>query len=73
MIELKIEYPYNNGLIRHYAEDESGMKYHITQVETGIKYSEAVDVYPCRYHYAVTNEPVIEDVEEKVEIEKEVV
>lgn len=69
MIELKTEYPYNNknSLISHYAEDESGMKYHITQVETGIKYSEAVDVYPCRYHYVATDEPVQEEIEEILE------
>lgn len=71
MIELKTEYPYNNGLIRHYAEDECGDKYYIIQEETGIKYSEAVDVYPCRYSYKVTDEaiPQDEEVVEEIEIE----
>lgn len=65
MIELKTEYPYNNknSLISHYAEDESGMKYYIIQVETGVKYDEAIDVYPCRYHYVATDEPVQEEIE----------
>ena len=60
MIELKTEYPFNNdsGLIRHYAEDEHGNKYKILQVETNITYDEAVDIYPCRYNYSVTNEPI---------------
>lgn len=68
MIELKTEYPYNNknSLIRHYAEDENGVKYNILQNETGIKYGEAVDIYPCRYTYSATNE-IIEEVVEEVE------
>lgn len=67
MIEIKSEYPYNNGLIRHYAEDENGVKYHIIQAETGVKYGEAIDVYPCRYHYYATTEPIVEEVEEIVQ------
>lgn len=65
MVELKKQQPYidENGNIRqnlekHWAEDENGNKYYIIQVETGIKYSEAVDVFPCRYTYKVTNEKI---------------
>lgn len=57
------EYPYidDNGnareeLIKH-CSDEGFM---IKQVETGLMYSEAVDVYPCRYTYEETDEPINE-------------
>ena len=62
MIELKTEYPYMNlNLIRHYAEDSQGNRYYIKQVETGIEYSEAVDVYPCKYTYVVTDKKIEEN------------
>lgn len=52
---IKTEYPYNDNpnLIRHYAE---GFK--IRQIETGIIYDEAVDLYPCKYTYEVTDIPL---------------
>lgn len=56
-----LEYPYidENGnerpeLERHYS-DKGVM---IKQVETGIEYSEAVDVHPCRYTYKETDTPI---------------
>ena len=54
MITLKTEI-IKDKLIRHYAEDEQGNKYYIRQVETGVEYSEAVDVLPCRYTYVATD------------------
>ena len=67
MIELKLQRPYidENGKVyehleRHYAEDENGAKYKIKQIETGIIYDEAIDPYPCKYTYEVTEEPVEE-------------
>lgn len=42
--------------IRHYSD--SGMM--LRQVETGILYSEANDIYPCPYTYEETNEPIPE-------------
>ena len=64
MVELKEQYPFvddegniRKDLIKHWAEDEEGKKYLILQKETGIKYGEAVDVYPCRYTYEATEEP----------------
>ena len=39
--------------IRHYSDN--GKK--IRQVETGVVYDEAVDVFPCRYTYTETDEP----------------
>lgn len=66
MIELKTEITEDN-LIKHYAEDSQGNKYYIQQVETGIEYSEAIDVIPCRYTYVVTDKK-IEEIEEDSEI-----
>lgn len=57
MIELKIE-KLNDKLEKHYAEDENGVRYYITQVETGVEYDEAIDVIPCRYRYVLTNKVV---------------
>ena len=69
MVELKTEYPFQKddgifdfGLIKHWAEDENGKRYIIRQVETNTEYGEAVDVYPCPYHYEVTDK--IEEIEE---------
>lgn len=43
----------HDNLVKHYS-DENML---ILQVETGVKYAEAVDVYPCRYTYEETDEP----------------
>ena len=40
--------------IRHYSD--KNMK--IRQIETGIVYDDAVDIYPCPYTYEETNEPI---------------
>lgn len=34
---------------------------YIMQVQTGIKYSEAIDVVPSKYTYAETDEPIEKD------------
>lgn len=34
---------------------------HIRQVETGIIYTEAVDILPCKYTYEETDIPIKED------------
>ena len=67
MAEIKVEYPFvdSNGnkkdnLIKYYAEDKEGIKYYIKQVETGIIYDSAVDVYPSRYTYVPTNKKIEE-------------
>lgn len=62
MIELKTEY--FNKFIKHYAEDENGVKYKIKQNETGIVYDEAVDLIPCKYTYSVTKNKVEEVLDE---------
>ncbi len=65
MVEIKTQYPYINengvekaNLIKHYAEDENGVRYYIKQVETGVEYPEAIDVFPCRYTYVATQNKV---------------
>lgn len=50
----------NDGtLIKHYSD----AGYMLLQVETGIKYSDPVDVVPCRYTYEETDEPIETDSE----------
>ena len=51
---IQIEYLKNGTLIKHYSD----AGFMLLQNETGIKYSEAVDVVPCRYTYTETDEPV---------------
>lgn len=44
----------NDNLVRHYSDN--GMM--LLQVETGIEYTEAVDVIPCKYTYEETETPI---------------
>ena len=53
---IKTEFLNNGTLIKHYS-DKGVM---LLQVETGLVYSDPVDVVPCRYTYEETNE-LIED------------
>lgn len=62
MITLKSEIM--GKFIKHYAEDEQGVKYYIKQVETGVEYDEAIDIIPCRYTYVVTDKLVEDEVED---------
>ena len=55
------EYLNDGTLIKHYSD--SG--YMLLQVETGLKYSDPVDVVPCGYTYEETNE-LIEGEEEEI-------
>ena len=55
------QYPFidENGneradLIKHYSDQGFVMR----QIETGIEYGEAVDVYPCRYTYEETDKQI---------------
>ena len=56
------DYPYDNNpnLIRQYSD----LHLKIRQVETDAVYDEAIDVYPCRYHYEETDIPIDEVPEE---------
>lgn len=49
---IKTEYLNNGTLIKHYSD--SGFM--LLQVETGLKYSDPVDVVPCAYTYEETDE-----------------
>lgn len=51
---IKEEYLNEGTLVRRYSD--SG--YLLLQVETGIKYSDPVDVIPCPYTYEETDELV---------------
>ena len=61
---IKFEYLNDGTLIRHYSD--VGLM--LLQVETGVKYSDPIDVVPCRYTYIETEE-LIEDEEVFEEIE----
>ena len=50
---IKIELLNNNTLIKHYSDK----KVMLLQQETGIKYADPVDIYPCPYTYVETDEP----------------
>lgn len=51
---IQIEYLNNDTLIRHYSD----AGFLLLQNETGIKYSDPVDMVPCRYTYTETDEPI---------------
>lgn len=62
-MEIKIQFPYVDdfgvsrpNLIKHWAEDENGNFGKILQVETGLVYDVAIDVYPCKYTYTIYHE-----------------
>ena len=55
----------NDGtLIKHYSDEG----YLLLQVETGAKYSDPIDIYPCPYTYIETDEKEEEEVEEAEEL-----
>ena len=57
---MVIEEFLNDGtLVKHYSD--KGML--ILQVETGVKYGEAIDIVPCGYTYTETNELLNENEE----------
>jgi hypothetical protein len=51
---IKTEYLNDGTLIKHYSD----AGFMLLQVETGAKYSDPVDLVPCRYTYEETNEPI---------------
>ena len=58
------EYLNNKTLIRHYSD--KGVL--LLQNETGIKYSDPIDLVPCVYTYTETDEPIEQ---EDTEVESE--
>lgn len=53
------EFLHDGTLIKHYS-DKGVM---LLQVETGMKYSDPVDLVPCRYTYEETDELIDEESE----------
>lgn len=56
---IKTEFLNDGTLIKHYSD----AGFMLLQVETGIKYSDPVDVVPCRYTYEETDELIDEESE----------
>lgn len=61
------EYPYvdisgkeHPNLIRHYSDKNKMIK----QVETGVEYTDAIDIYPCKYSYIESENDITEGEEE---------
>lgn len=44
----------NDKLVKHYSDEG----FYILQNETGVEYSEAIDLMPCKYTYTETNKPI---------------
>lgn len=57
---IKTEYLNDGTLIKHYSDKG----YLLLQNETGAKYSEPIDVVPCRYTYTETDE--LDDDQEQI-------
>ena len=55
------EYLNDDTLIKHYSDKG----FLLLQVETGLKYSDPVDIIPCPYTYEETNELIDSEEEEK--------
>lgn len=63
--ELYEERPGQKDLYITYAKDENEDRYYIIQVETGIKYEEAVDVEDAPYTYEATEERIEHEEDEE--------
>lgn len=64
---IQVEYLNDGTLIKHYSD----AGFMLLQNETGIKYSDPVDVVPCRYTYTETDELVEAETEEEEEVIEE--
>jgi hypothetical protein len=56
---IQVEYLNDGTLVKHYSD----AGFMLLQVETGAKYSDPIDIVPCRYTY--------EETDELVEVEEE--
>ena len=61
---IKTEYLNDGTLIKHFSD----AGYMLLQVETGMKYSDPVDVVPCRYTYEETDELIESESEDDAEM-----
>ena len=57
---IQVEYLNDGTLVRHYSD----AGFMLLQNETGIKYADPIDLVPCRYTYAETDELI--EVEELI-------
>ena len=65
---IQIEYLNDGTLIKHYSD----IGVMLLQNETGLLYSDSVDVVPCRYTYTETDIPCeVGEMEEEIESEVE--
>lgn len=62
---IQIEYLNDGTLIRHYSD----AGFMLLQNETGVKYSDPIDIVPCAYTYTETDELI--ETEEEVADENE--
>ena len=46
----------HDNLIQQYSTKNVKLR----QIETGAPYDKPIDVYPCRYHYEETDEPIFD-------------
>ena len=76
MVEVKEQYPFiddngnkDEGLIKHWAENNNGERYYVEQKETGFRYYEAVDVYPCAFTYEATKIKIENNKEDEETVE----
>ena len=67
---LRTQYPFvdeqgvvHENLIRHYTDDPEHKT--LLQVETGVEYDDAVDLYPCAFTYEEIDKPIEEEQETK--------
>lgn len=63
---IKTEFLNDGTLIKHYSD----AGFMLLQVETGIKYSDPVDIVPCRYTYEETDELIETEENDMSEIEE---
>lgn len=60
---IKIEFLNDGTLIKHYSD----AGFMLLQVETGAKYSDPIDIFPCPYTYEETDELIEKEEEEEIE------
>ena len=58
---IKTEFLNDGTLIKHYSD----AGFMLLQNETGIMYSDPIDVVPCRYTYSETEQPI--EIEEEIQ------
>ena len=65
---IKTEYLNDDTLIKHYSD----AGFMLIQVETGMKYSDPIDIVPCPYTYEETDETIDEETDEEIDEETDI-